>query len=118
MTVKAPSVLCAPYDVDGRVTAMTSHTKTILLGGVASMAARSRSPRGCSARWWRRTSRRRRPGRNPGIQFGTQLFACYKLKCPKIAGESNVSDQFGVRPSGFTSAKLVCAAANISAPPG
>jgi hypothetical protein len=52
-----------------------------------------------------------------GIQFGTQLFACYKLKCPKVSGELTIDDQFGSRTSGFTNTKLLCAPANVP-PPG
>jgi hypothetical protein len=55
------------------------------------------------------------PGGGPsGSAAGS--FLCYKAKCARPSGGSNVSDQFGQRAITFRGSRFVCAPANLNAP--
>ncbi len=52
------------------------------------------------------------PGAVPGLSLGGELFACYKLKCPKNAATFTVADQFGTRSMTIGASNMLCAPAH------
>ena len=53
------------------------------------------------------------PGASPGVSVGSQLFTCYKVKCPKVPATVTVADQFGTRDMTFSTPRILCAPARV-----
>jgi hypothetical protein len=53
------------------------------------------------------------PGAKAGAPLTSELFACYRVKCPKGTATLTVQDQFGTRSMTATAPAEVCAPANV-----